>query len=133
MKKLLICLLYILFSTTQETAIVERIIDGDTIKVSYNGRLESLRLIGINAFEKNEPGGAEATMFLHTLLHKGNIIIVEFDKRKRDKYRRLLGYVYLGKEMLNEKLIKEGYASPFNVPPNNKYQRRFQEIFDRRK
>ena len=57
-------------------------------------------------------------------------INIEFDIQKRDKYRRLPGYVYLENgRILNEEIIKSGYASPMTIPPNVKYQDRFLKAY----
>ncbi len=46
--------------------------------------------------------------------------------QERDRYGRLLGYVYLSNgKMLNEEIVKAGYANVMTIPPNVKYQDRF--------
>ncbi len=129
----------------QETYEVLRVVDGDTLKVLYHGNAESLRLIGIdtpesrvNSRAKNESKrtgqglntllamGKEATKFVKTLVNENDHIRIEFDVQKRDKYGRLLGYVYLSNgKMLNEEILKAGYANLMTYPPNVKYQERF--------
>jgi micrococcal nuclease len=55
---------------------------------------------------------------------------MEFDVQKRAKGGRLLGYVYLSDgKMLNEEIVKAGYAYPMTVPPNVKYQERFLKAY----
>lgn len=55
-----------------------------------------------------------------------DLLKIEFDVRTRDKYRRLLAYLYLpGGKMLNEEIVKAGYAQLMTIPPNLKYQERF--------
>jgi len=55
---------------------------------------------------------------------------IEYDVQKQDKYGRLLGYVYLKNgEMLNEEIIKSGYASPMTIPPNIKYKDKFTKAY----
>ncbi len=52
------------------------------------------------------------------------------DVEKRDKYGRLLGYVYLSNgKMLNEEVVKAGYGSLMTHPPNVKYQERFLKAY----
>jgi micrococcal nuclease len=109
----------------RELATVLRIIDGDTLKINYHGRNESIRLIGINTPERNEEKGKQATTFVKSFLRPGSKIEIEFDFQKRDRYGRLLGYVYVDGEMLNEELIEAGYANVMTVLPNVKYQWRF--------
>jgi micrococcal nuclease len=126
-------------------ATVLRVVDGDTLKIEYEGRSESIRLIGIDTPESriNKKArkdaarsdqdigtittmGRQATSYVKGLLRKGDTINIEFDVQKRDKYRRLLGYAYLEDgRMLNEEIIKAGYASIMTYPPNVKYQDRF--------
>ncbi|RME11542.1 MAG: thermonuclease, partial [Aquificota bacterium] len=59
-------------------------------------------------------------------LPKGETVYLEFDVQKTDRYGRLLAYVWLSDgRMLNEVLVKEGYAMVYTIPPNVKYQERF--------
>lgn len=56
----------------------------------------------------------------------GEFLWIEFDARTRDKYGRLLAYLYLPSgKMLNEEIVKAGYAQLMTIPPNLKYQERF--------
>lgn len=129
----------------EETVIVLNIVDGDTLSVNYKGGKESIRLIGIDSPESraNKKAksdaqrsgedlktiilqGKEATRFVKTMVRPGDGVTVELDVQTRDKYRRLLGYVYLSNgKMLNEEIVKAGYASLMTIPPNVKYQERF--------
>jgi len=129
----------------QPVNLVLRVLDGDTLKVEHKGRPESVRLIGIDAPESRpnkkakkdaQRGegdlntitslGKEATRYVKSLVKPGDIIRIEFDKQIRDKYGRLLGYVYLSDgKMLNEEIVKAGYAHMMTYPPNVKYQERF--------
>lgn len=129
-----------------ESAKVLKVVDGDTLKILYRGEKESLRLIGIDAPESRENKklerdahhnpelkkqllyqGKAATHYVKTLVHEGDVIQIEFDAEKRDRYQRLLGYVYLkGGAFLNEQLILSGYARPMKISPNTKYAQRFQ-------
>jgi micrococcal nuclease len=124
---------------------VGRVVDGDTLKIIYQGQEESLRLIGIDTPEskKNKKAykdagrsgkdieqitamGKKAADFVRDIIKKGDSVGIEFDVQKRDKYSRLLGYVYMDNgRMLNEEIIKAGYASLMTIPPNVKYRDRF--------
>ncbi len=54
------------------------------------------------------------------------------DAQQRDRYSRLLGYVYLSNgKMLNEEIVKAGYANVMTIPPNVKYQDRFLRAYKR--
>lgn len=130
-------------------ATVVKVIDGDTLKIEVQGQKENIRLIGIDTPEskKNKKAmkdsgrsgkdvkvitkmGKEAAKYTKTLVEKGDRIGIEFDVQQRDHYGRLLGYVYLpdGK-MLNEEIIRAGYAQPMTVPPNVKYADLFRAAY----
>ena len=135
-------------SVQREPARVVRVISADTLTILYRGKWEEIKLIGPEApqtalndraFEealKNSSTpdeiirrGLQATEFVKGLLRYGSQVWIEFDVRKRDRYARLLGYVYLADgRMLNEVILRQGLADLFLVPPNLRYSRRFQEI-----
>jgi micrococcal nuclease len=112
------------------TARVLRVIDGDTIEVELAGKAETVRLIGVDTPETRHPRkpvqafGKEATAFTRQMV-EGKEVRLEFDVQPRDKYGRLLGYVYVGDTMLNAELVRQGYAQVATYPPNVKYQERF--------
>ena len=113
---------------------VTRVVDGDTIKINFNGIEESLRLIGIDTPESVHPDASRNVMEGHiasnytkTLL-EGKNIELEFDAQERDKYGRLLAYVYINGTMVNKLLLKEGYAQVSTYPPNVKYVDEFNQI-----
>ncbi|MFN3691434.1 MAG: thermonuclease family protein [Fervidobacterium sp.] len=119
---------------------VERVIDGDTIKVSISNKSYNVRLIGVNTPETNHPTkgveyyGPEAKNFTTKKL-TAKIVWLEFDVQQKDKYGRLLAYVWLEKprdinqvdeieirkKMFNAILLLEGYAQVMTVQPNVKY------------
>lgn len=110
---------------------VVRVIDGDTIVISYNGNSEKLRFIGVNTPEINhpekgaEPFGVEAAEYTQKLL-ENQTIRLKFDVQQRDEYGRLLGYVFLvDGTFFNARLLQEGYAQVMTVPPNDKYAEDF--------
>jgi micrococcal nuclease len=106
---------------------VLEVIDGDTIKVAIGDRTEIIRYIGINTPETHhptrraEPGGREATDVNRTLL-AGQQVRLELDVQERDRYRRLLAYVYVGDKMVNAELVQRGYAQVMTIPPNVRHQ-----------
>lgn len=108
-------------------AAVARVIDGDTIKLS-NG--ERVRYIGIDTPELHHPKkpveylAKEAKEFNERLVG-AKVVRLEFDVEKRDKYGRLLAYVYVGDTFVNAKIIEEGYAQILTIPPNVKYAEEF--------
>ncbi len=116
------------------SAYCERVVDGDTIVVKLNGKKEKVRMIGIDTPEsvhpdpsKNSPEGEVTSQFTREHL-EGKYVRLETDVQERDKYGRILAYVYLGDEMFNKTLLKEGLATLMTVPPNVKYVDEFKAI-----
>ncbi|TSC55764.1 MAG: micrococcal nuclease [Parcubacteria group bacterium Gr01-1014_18] len=100
---------------------VTRVVDGDTIHVMLEGKDETIRFIGINTPETKDPRkkiecfGTEASAFAKSFL-EGQRVRLEADSTQedRDKYGRLLRYVYLEDgTLVNEILIREGYAHEY--------------------
>lgn len=97
---------------------VVQVVDGDTIEVRLpDGRLERVRLIGIDAPETGEPGSQEATERLAELV-EGEQIRMEGDVSDRDRFDRLLRYVMVGDVFVNETLVEEGLAAAVRYPPD---------------
>ncbi|MEA2056341.1 MAG: thermonuclease family protein [Patescibacteria group bacterium] len=107
---------------------VERVVDGDTF-VLEDGR--KVRYIGINTPETKHPQkevecfGQEASDYNQDLI-EGKMIKLEADVQEVDHYGRLLRYVWLDDVLVNELLVKEGYAQSSSYPPNVSYQ----DLFD---
>ena len=109
-------------------------IDGDTIKVIYNGKEQNLRYLLIDTPELNhkqqgkQPFAEEATKRNDELLNSGKLEI-EFDIGEReDKYGRLLAYVYIDGKSVQQKLVEEGLARvAYIYPPNTKHLDPFKE------
>jgi len=99
------------------SAIVSKIIDGDTIKLQ-NG--ERVRLLGINTPEKGQPYYEEATNRLKELI-EGKTVTLEKDVDDKDQYARLLRYIYIGDTFVNLEMVREGYANVYIISPNTKY------------
>lgn len=103
-------------------------IDGDTIKIIYDGKEQNLRYLLIDTPELNhpqqgkQPFSEEATNRNDELLKSGKLEI-EFDiGEKVDKYGRLLAYVYIDGESVQQKLVEEGLARvAYIYPPNTKH------------
>lgn len=119
-------------------AVVERVVDGDTIDVSIDGRSETVRLIGIDTPETKKPDtpvecfGPEASARLAELLPPGTPVRLERDIDSRDKYRRLLAYVHREPDDLfvNAVLIDEGLARPYPFEPNTTFADQFATAAD---
>jgi len=133
----------------QQKTTVTRIIDGDIIQALYGGVEKRIRLIGIDAPESRIDRkalkdanmsehdietivemGAKAKAFVNGLIKRGDFITIEFDTQEMDRYGRLLCYVYLSNgKMLNEEIVKAGYANVKSIPPNVKYKDRLMEAY----
>jgi micrococcal nuclease len=102
---------------------VVRVVDGDTIEVELDGRVEDVRYIGIDTPETVKPGtpvecfGKEASA-ANTRLVEGRHVLLEFDRELRDRYGRLLAYVYAGNQLVNAELVRGGYARTLEIEPN---------------
>lgn len=119
--------------------------DGDTIKLNNN---ERVRLIGIDTPESRDGDklsrdvkkrhsdrktqlamGKKASIYAKSFL-EGQSVRLEYDVEQRDRYGRLLAYVYLmDGTFVNAKIIQEGYAYPLTIPPNVRYAHLFQQWF----
>jgi len=123
---------------------VQRVIDGDTLKLSSG---ERVRLIGVDTPEVHYSNklladskrnhqdirtiqglGRKASIFTKGLcLHKK--VRLEFDVEKRDRYNRLLAYVYLDDgTFVNAVILKEGYGQVMTIPPNVKHADYFSKL-----
>jgi len=113
---------------------VIRVVDGDTIVVEYKGNEEKVRLIGVDTPEsvhpnevKNTEEGIKTSNYTKERLN-GKTVELELDVQERDKYGRILAYVYIDGEMYNKELLRLGYAKVATYPPNVKYVDYFTKI-----
>ncbi|MFD1031170.1 thermonuclease family protein [Metaplanococcus flavidus] len=110
------------------------VIDGDTIRILYDGRETTVRYLLVDTPEINHPSygeqplGKEATEENRRLLESGDVSI-EFDAGDRfDDYSRLLAYVYVDGESVQEQLLETGHARVAYVfPPNTRYLDEYKE------
>lgn len=106
---------------------VVSVVDGDTIKIDFEGDTKTVRLIGIDTPETNHPSepvqcyGKEASQKTKELL-ENKTVKLEQDVSETDRYGRILAYVWLDEFFINEKIVKEGYAFSSSYPPDIKYQ-----------
>ncbi len=108
---------------------VTRVIDGDTVVLDSD---ERVRYIGIDTPEKTgSPAivalGRAATEHNRRLV-EGKTVRLEFDVRPRDRHGRLLAYVYVDAIFVNARLIEDGYAFAYTVPPDVRYAERFRKL-----
>jgi len=98
---------------------VATVIDGDTIKLASG---DIVRLLCIDAPEKGKEGYEEARDFLESLILNKEVIL-ESDIEDKDKYNRLLRYVYLNtsEEMIfvNKEIYLAGYGEMLVIPPSD--------------
>ncbi len=106
---------------------VTRVIDGDTIEIDGG---ERVRYIGIDTPETVDPRkpvqcfGVEASKKNKELV-EGKEVRLEKDITERDKYGRLLRYIWVGDSLINLELVKQGFAYSYSYPPDVKYQNQF--------
>jgi micrococcal nuclease len=106
---------------------VARVIDGDTIQIQGG---EKVRYIGMDTPETVDPEkpvqfyGQEASEENRKLV-EGKTVHLEKDASERDKYGRLLRYVYVGNDFINLELVRDGYARVETIAPDTKYKDMF--------
>jgi micrococcal nuclease len=112
--------------SSEVTARVTRVVDGDTIYVMLHGRETDIRLIGIDTPETVDPNspvmcyGPQASAFTHRELD-GATVRLGFDAERHDYYGRTLAYVYKNGRMFNLALVRNGYARAYPYAPNTSY------------
>lgn len=122
-------------ATPRGAATVARVVDGDTIVVRIAGHEEKVRLIGVDTPETVDPRrpvgcfGTEASNFTKSVLPAGTAVRLERDSEERDRYGRLLAYVFRQSDGLfvNDAILREGYGQLLTVPPNVAHVDRFRE------
>lgn len=121
-----------------ETVEVVKVVDGDTIKVDLEGEKYTIRMIGIDTPEsvhpdesKNTIYGQKASDYAKGIFSEGQTVYLSRDVSDRDKYDRLLRYVWLEKpnnvndeteireKMYNAKVLLDGYANTYEYAPDN--------------
>ena len=121
-----------------------RIDDGGRI----DGKVEKVRYIGVNAPEvpharghdaaarrghaseprshargfPHTPAAGDAARRINLELVSGKRVRLEFDRERRDSYKRLLAYVFIGDTMVNAELVKRGYAEVMTIPPDFRHR-----------
>lgn len=112
-----------------EMVLVGQVVSGQTIEVVTASNptatdARQVRLIGIEAPDmRQQPWGTQARQQLAELLGDRPVLL-ELDVEKRDRYQRQLGYIWASEELINEEMVKLGYALAKPRSPNSKYDRR---------
>ena len=104
--------------------LVTKVIDGDTIVVEGG---EVVRYIGIDTPEKDQECYSSEATSKNEELVGGKLVRLEKDISERDRYQRLLKYVWSGDIFVNEYLVRQGYATAVSYPPDVKYQELFRQ------
>jgi micrococcal nuclease len=122
-------------SVRSTSALVTRVVDGDTVQVRLEGHAEKVRLIGIDTPESVEPGTpvecfARAASAESRRLLASRRVTLRFDAERRDRYRRLLAYVYRDGDGLfvNAALLGGGFARPLPISPNLAHAEEFARL-----
>jgi micrococcal nuclease len=98
---------------------VASIADGDTFRCTDGTRV---RLLQIDSPEAGQgPVYGRARQELQKYLVKGRVVSLELDVRPLDQYKRTLAYIWVGDTLVNEAMVRAGWAVQFTLPPNVKY------------
>ena len=119
----------------REVGRVVRVVDGDTIHVQVDGRREKVRYIGVDTPESVKPGtpvqcfAKRASAFNKHLVAGERVRLVP-DAEARDRYGRLLAYVYRVRDGLfvNAELVRRGYAVTLTIPPDVAHAAEFRRL-----
>ena len=119
-------------TSTPENTVITRVVDGDTVVAMVSGISEKIRLIGVDTPETVDPRkpvqcfGMEASAFTKSLLLNATIRLeADPSQGDRDKYGRLLRYVFLGNTNISEEIIAKGYGHEYTYDIPYKYQAEF--------
>ncbi|MBM3730286.1 MAG: thermonuclease family protein [Actinobacteria bacterium] len=120
-------------TTFVNVGVVVSVADGDTFDLEMAGERETVRLIGLDTPETKHPTkgvecwGPEASDFTKSLLVPGTRVRLVRDAEARDRYGRLLAYVYLADTnvFVNRELIRLGFARPYPFEPNTIHKATF--------
>ena len=117
------------------SAVVARVIDGDTVELADGRRL---RYLGINAPEVRHRRGqdwvyapepfAEEAAAANRALVEGRPVRLEYDARRQDRYGRLLAHVYVGETLVGGELLRRGLARVLIIPPNTRRAAEFEAL-----
>jgi micrococcal nuclease len=112
---------------------VLRVVDGDTILVRLDGRRERLRYIGIDTPESVTPDRpvecfGRAAAEENRRLVGGRTVTLTADEERRDRFGRLLAYVRVGDRFVNAELVRRGFATTLEVPPNLRHAARLRSL-----
>lgn len=110
-----------------DTAVVERVVDGDTLDVIRDGEEVRIRLLNVDTPESVDPNkpveclGAEASAYLVRLLPEGTEVELQYDEERLDRYDRELAGVVLDDALVNAEIARAGYGVPLLIEPNDRF------------
>jgi micrococcal nuclease len=114
---------------------VLHVVDGDTIRVRLDGRTERVRYIGVDTPESVKRGTpvqcfAKRASAANAALVAGRSVRLVGDVEQRDRYGRLLAYVYREPDgaFVNARLVRDGYARPLTISPNVAHARELADL-----
>lgn len=134
----LLCLVGVLSSCSSakdlqsDVATIVSVVDGDTIVLKVQNQTETVRLLGVDTPETVHPNkpiecfGPEASAFTKATLPKGSAVKLVRDVEPRDRFQRLLVYLFLADGTLfNQLLIDRGFARTLSIEPNTAFASQF--------
>ncbi len=119
-------------TSLQREALVTKVIDGDTVVIDGG---ERVRYIGIDTPERGRPFYLQSTARNRELVEGKKVELLICKERKRDKYGRLLAYVYADEADVSKTLLKEGLANVLSIPPCGKERKEefYRYLFEAKK
>ena len=108
-------------------------IDGDTARFKSLGRVRFLYIDTPEIYPIEQPLGKEAKEFTCEMLENAQAIYIEYDNEKEDQYGRILGWIWVDDQLLQEELTKAGYVNRFFEFDQPKYKERIQRAYQQAK
>lgn len=120
---------------TGKNATIRRVISGNSLEVLISGQntpqAQTVRLRGVDAPRlQQEPWGEAAKAYLESVLPPQTPVLLEIDETQRDRYNRLWAYVWHEGELIDEKILKQGWALARTISPASPYQTRLNRAQD---
>lgn len=105
-----------------------RLVDGDTIKVNWRGEETSVRMLCLDTPERGCPGYRDAAQHLRKMIGPAKTVQLEFEtgRPQRDRYGRLLAYIWLGEKNLNVEQVRGGHSRFFTRHGRGKHAQEFE-------
>jgi micrococcal nuclease len=122
-----LCLLCACHSKPLDDYVFVEALDGDTVLVSDRfGLINKVRLLGIDTPEySQDPWGQRAQKFIYSRLKPGQELHLEYGRERKDRYGRLLAYVFYSKAgqrfLLNEQILRNGWGEIFIFDRNDSH------------